>query len=177
MWESTDPISPTRHTRGCSYAPLMYSYVIETAISERTPLPFSLMPTAVDPSLDQSATLSDASGVPEQSASTEVAITRSEEYCFDTVTIQVDRTLFKVPQYRFVEDSSIFRDIYSMSQDGNQDVEGSSDQRPIIIEAVDKVDFVNFLRELYPRSHPSAPRDKLSRSLAQWIGILKLSTM
>lgn len=84
--------------------------------------------------------------------------------------LQVEGTLFKVLQCRFLNESPISRGTYSLRQQA--DAEGHSDDKPIDLTGVEKLDFTRFLRVLYPlHSHgPTGPVD-------DWNSVLKLSTM
>ncbi|RDB27006.1 hypothetical protein Hypma_004969 [Hypsizygus marmoreus] len=101
---------------------------------------------------------------------------RSETYYLETVTFQVEDTLFKVPKVQFMRGSSIFRAMFSLPQSENGEgyAEGSSDLNPLKLEGVEKVDFERLLKVMYPHdvraewSHQ--PNDT-------WVSVLKLSKM
>ncbi|TFL04322.1 hypothetical protein BDV98DRAFT_472017, partial [Pterulicium gracile] len=82
---------------------------------------------------------------------------------------QVHGTLYKVPQYRFRNESVIFQGMYCLPQQG--DAEGLSDESPIDLP-VEKSDFIRFLKVLYPlRSNEP------TGTCEEWTSVLKLSTM
>jgi hypothetical protein len=96
---------------------------------------------------------------------------RSELYYFRCVVFEVEGMLFNVPRQNFIKDSEIFRTMYQLPQ-GTEDVEGSSDTRPLVLKGVTAVDFEAFLSILYPLGNK--PQTK---SLDEWISVLRLSTM
>ncbi|TFL04324.1 hypothetical protein BDV98DRAFT_590148 [Pterulicium gracile] len=103
------------------------------------------------------------------------SLDKSDEYYLRTFTFRVEGTLFKVPQCRFVNESPIFRGMYSLPQQA--DAEGLSDDKPIDLTGVEKLDFTRFLRVLYPLgvqlSHSHGPTGPVD----DWNSVLKLSTM
>jgi len=67
---------------------------------------------------------------------------------------QVEDTLFRVSRQYFVEKSPIFRDMFSIPQiqiEGSSP-EGSSDEKPLRLEGISKVDFERLLKVMYPSS-------------------------
>lgn len=61
---------------------------------------------------------------------------------------QVEGTLFKVPRYKFEENSSVFKDMFDIPATDNQ--EGWADDNPIRLDSVEKIDFQRFLTALMP---------------------------
>lgn len=132
------------------------------------------MSTSEGSTILNSGTVNPACVVGKAYRSCKVEPKKSEDYYLDPVTFQVDDTLFKVPQYLLVEESSIFRDMYALPQcGGDASAEGASDENPIFLEGIDAGDFANLLKELYPRAR--SPRR--TQTLAEQTGALKLATM
>ncbi|KAK0454464.1 hypothetical protein EV421DRAFT_1896386 [Armillaria borealis] len=77
---------------------------------------------------------------------------------------KVKDVLFHVPTYQFIEKSETFRAMFMLPQAETDTAKGDSDDKPIQLQGVSKVDFEN---------GPS-PREI---SHKEWISILKLSTM
>jgi hypothetical protein len=65
-------------------------------------------------------------------------------------TTQVEDQLFKVPRYHFVHYSEVFEATFSLPQAAGSDPEGSTDNAPIRLEAVNKGDFQTLLEVMYP---------------------------
>lgn len=57
--------------------------------------------------------------------------------------------LFKVPRHYFETHSSIFADIFSLPQ-GENDAEGSNDEKPFVLELISEIDFRRLLMVIYP---------------------------
>lgn len=62
---------------------------------------------------------------------------------------QVEGTLFKVPRYRFEKGSGFFKDLFSLPT-GDAPAEGSSDENPISVLGIMKVDFARLVEVMYP---------------------------
>jgi len=90
----------------------------------------------------------------------------------ENIVFLVEDTLFKVPRTPF-ERSGIFATVFTLPAGENKVVEGCDDEHPFKLEGVGKVDFVRFLRHLYPQC------DKRPSSLHvdELTSVLKLSTM
>jgi len=100
---------------------------------------------------------------------------RDALYYLTPITFQVENSLFKVPRHSFTQNSSIFRDMFSIPQsvDGSSSPpEGSSDSNPVRLP-VNKGDFRRLLEVLYPLEIPSAP----AMPKEGWISVLRLATM
>ncbi|KAF9012718.1 hypothetical protein BDQ17DRAFT_1344506 [Cyathus striatus] len=93
------------------------------------------------------------------------------EYYLDTVVFLVDNCLFKVPRYYLAQNSDIFRATFSLPCTGA--VEGSSDDIPFKLEGINRDDFRNLMRVIYPKY----PNNSDNLTPAEWISVLKLSTM
>ncbi|KAF8957325.1 hypothetical protein BDZ97DRAFT_1763033 [Flammula alnicola] len=111
-----------------------------------------------------------------QSAKT---VIKDQDYCIesDFVVFQVENTLFRVPSYQFMKESSVFATMFELPQAASSKPnghEGISLEKPIKLPPIITCeDFRNLLKALYPRA--AAPR--LSLSKEEWISILKLSSM
>jgi len=57
--------------------------------------------------------------------------------------------LFKVPRLYFERNSGVFRDMFTVPP-GDIPVEGSSDENPLKLESIQKVDFQRLLRAMFP---------------------------
>ncbi|SJK98026.1 uncharacterized protein ARMOST_01282 [Armillaria ostoyae] len=98
---------------------------------------------------------------------------RSKDFYWETSVFLVDDVLFRVPRYQFIENSETFRAMFTLPQAETDTVEGDSDDKPIQLQGVSKVDFERLLKFMYPQNGLS-PREI---SHEEWISILKLSTM
>ncbi|KAL4075294.1 hypothetical protein V8B97DRAFT_2022287 [Scleroderma yunnanense] len=74
----------------------------------------------------------------------------------------------------FKQESTIFRDMFSMPQGDQNSVEGLNDDKPIRLDGVAKTDFEQLLNALFHRQHGSVPG--LPFSVDEWTSVLKLST-
>ncbi|KAK0486341.1 hypothetical protein IW261DRAFT_792372 [Armillaria novae-zelandiae] len=97
---------------------------------------------------------------------------RSLDYYWNTIVLQVEDTLFRIPKYQLVGKSEIFDAILSLPQSGNKP-KGSSDDMPIQLENTSKIDFERFLQILYPRDTVKPPE----LSIDSWMSILRLSSL
>jgi len=80
--------------------------------------------------------------------------------------------LFKVPRLYFEKNSNVFGDLFALPL-GNNDAEGSSDENPIRLESIGKVDFQSLLKVMYPETGLQTPHATMN----EWISVLKLSTL
>lgn len=97
---------------------------------------------------------------------------RSLDYYWDAIVLQVEDTLFRIPKYQLVGKSEIFDAMLSLPQGSNKP-EGSSDDVPIKLENISKIDFERLLQILYPRDTVKPPE----LSIDSWISILRLSSL
>lgn len=124
------------------------------------------------------------------------------EFYTYTVTFLVEDHLFRVPRDELEAESTVFRDRFLLPRGDSETVEdrsgsktvgdesdsetvedksdpgtveGESDLRPVILEGVSKKEFESFLRALMGRQHATNKESDLGQ--AQWISVLKLSTM
>ncbi|KAK0241242.1 hypothetical protein EDD85DRAFT_764063 [Armillaria nabsnona] len=98
---------------------------------------------------------------------------RSKYFYWEISIFLVEDVLFRVPRYQFIEKSETFRAMFTLPQTETDTVEGDSDDNPIQLQGVSKVDFERLLKFMYPQNGLS-PREI---SHEEWISILKLSTM
>ena len=71
---------------------------------------------------------------------------RTYFYCIT----KVEDTLFKVPRKPFEDQSDIFRSMFLLPPEGNAQHDGVTDDKPVKLEGINKVDFRAFLRVLLP---------------------------
>jgi len=93
-------------------------------------------------------------------------------YLADIIFLVEDR-LYKVPRCYFEQESEVFRDMFTLPVSVKTVADGSSDSNPLRLEGIDKNDFKQLLRVIYP-SHFQREENLSS---AEWSSILKLSTM
>ncbi|KAJ6456081.1 hypothetical protein C8R45DRAFT_1034851 [Mycena sanguinolenta] len=102
---------------------------------------------------------------------------RDEEYYLESITFKVEGTIFNVPRYHFEHASEIFASMLTLPAGDGVPTEGQSDQIPIVLESIRKVDFRALLKVLYPRN---AWKPILATSgwmtKEEWISVIKLST-
>ncbi|KII95603.1 hypothetical protein PLICRDRAFT_150407 [Plicaturopsis crispa FD-325 SS-3] len=101
--------------------------------------------------------------------------------------VKVEDTLFKVPKRCFANRSEIFNTIFALPPGDRGTTDGTSDEKPFVLERVNKVDFENLMKAMYPLISPPTLATKargdrngpseVSLSLDEWISVLKLSTM
>lgn len=97
---------------------------------------------------------------------------RSLDYYWDTIVLQVEDILFRIPKYQLMGKSEIFDAMLSLPQGSNKP-EGSSDDVPIKLENISKFDFEQLLQVLYPKDTVKPPE----LSIDSWISILRLSSL
>ncbi|KAF9558130.1 hypothetical protein CPC08DRAFT_709866, partial [Agrocybe pediades] len=103
----------------------------------------------------------------------------------------VEDTLFRVPRWGFEEPECFFADMFKSALPGpgpnGEQVEGTSDDSPIVMEGESKFHFRAFLKALYSRVYkvlpdPRKPYDaSLDRKVDisgydEWLGVLHLAT-
>ncbi|KAF5322023.1 hypothetical protein D9619_002127 [Psilocybe cf. subviscida] len=86
---------------------------------------------------------------------------------FRSVVFQVENTLFSVLKHGFIEPGTPFETMFSLPPEDLKNVEGSSDDNPIILEDTTVDDFVAFLRETSGVEKVDSHND--------WMGVLRLS--
>ncbi|KAI5988161.1 hypothetical protein EDD15DRAFT_2289964 [Pisolithus albus] len=106
-----------------------------------------------------------------------MAPSKDDEFYMTFVTIQVEDTLFKVPREALESQSPVFKDMFSLPPPPNVEVDGSSDEHPIVLpEPVTAVDFKWLLKVLLLPTSFVGPRLPKGGHDA-WISVLKLSLM
>lgn len=65
--------------------------------------------------------------------------------------VKVEDVLFRVPKLYFKHNSSVFNDMFTLPS-GDSEIEGSSDEKPIILEGIQCGDFQRLLQVMYPSS-------------------------
>lgn len=101
---------------------------------------------------------------------------KDDEFYMTFVTLQVEDYLFRVPRQTLEAQSLVFRNMFSMPPPPDVEVEGSSDERPIVLpEPVKARDFKRLLKVLLPTGFfgPRLPKGDYDA----WISVLKLSRM
>jgi hypothetical protein len=64
----------------------------------------------------------------------------------------VEGSLFKVPRDSFVENSDFFRAMFQLPVPSGASPDGSSDEDPLRLEGIEKADFIQLLKVMFPRS-------------------------
>lgn len=106
-------------------------------------------------------------------SATEAECIRNKNFYWENSIFLVEDELFRAPRYQFIKHSDTFRTMFTLLQTDADAVEGNTDDKPIRLYGVDKFDFERLLNFMYPLDIPPV----LTRSLVEWISILKLSTM
>ncbi|KAI6015576.1 hypothetical protein EDC04DRAFT_643609 [Pisolithus marmoratus] len=105
-----------------------------------------------------------------------MAQSKDDEFYMSFVTLQVEDCLFRVPRRTLEAQSPVFRDMFSLPPPPDVEVEGSSDEYPIVLpEPVKADDFRRLLKVLLPTSVYGQRLPKGDHD--GWISVLKLSRM
>ena len=64
---------------------------------------------------------------------------------------EVENQLFKVHRHLFTELSPVFRDMFKLPVPQGAVADGLSDNQPLVLDGIEKKDFVQLLRCIYPR--------------------------
>ncbi|KAL5485147.1 hypothetical protein ACEPAI_7789 [Sanghuangporus weigelae] len=76
---------------------------------------------------------------------------KDDEFYFNLIIFKVENCLFRVPRHELEQQSTIFRDMLGLPPvGGNENVEGESDDNPILLDSVSKDAFKLLLKLLYP---------------------------
>ncbi|KAK0459147.1 uncharacterized protein EV420DRAFT_1269456, partial [Desarmillaria tabescens] len=86
--------------------------------------------------------------------------------------LQVEDTLFRIPKHHLVGKSEAFATMLSLPQGGNEP-EGFSDDKPIQLAGIKKIDFERLLQIIYPIDTTQQPE----LSINGWISVLALSNI
>ncbi|KAK0241277.1 hypothetical protein EDD85DRAFT_934305 [Armillaria nabsnona] len=100
---------------------------------------------------------------------------RSQDYYWENVVLQVEDTLFRIPKQHLVGKSEAFDSMLSLPQGGSEP-EGVSDDRPIQLSGIKKIDFERLLQVL----HPMHNRDTMKQPelpVNGWVSVLALSSL
>jgi hypothetical protein len=63
---------------------------------------------------------------------------------------QVEDNIFNVPRYHFERSSEIFAGMLALPADDSVNVEGRTDENPVVLEGISSADFRALLKALYP---------------------------
>ncbi|KAK0486272.1 hypothetical protein IW261DRAFT_1454676 [Armillaria novae-zelandiae] len=97
---------------------------------------------------------------------------RDKDYYWETIVLQVEDTLIRVPKHHLVGKSEVFDSMLSLPQ-GKNDPEGISDEKPIRLEGIKKIDFDRLLQIIYPIDNSRVPE----LSVNGWVSVLTLSNL
>ncbi|KAK0241285.1 hypothetical protein EDD85DRAFT_818304 [Armillaria nabsnona] len=97
---------------------------------------------------------------------------RDQDYYWETIVLQVEDTLIRVPKHHLVGKSEVFDSMLSLPQ-GKNDPEGISDEKPIQLAGIKKVDFNRLLQIIYPIDNMRLP----DLSVNGWVSVLALSSL
>ncbi|PBK74039.1 hypothetical protein ARMSODRAFT_906666 [Armillaria solidipes] len=97
---------------------------------------------------------------------------RSQDYYWEIIVLQVEDTLFRVPKHHLVGKSEVFDSMLSLPQ-GENEPEGISDEKPIQLAGIKKVDFEQLLQIIYPIDNTKLP----DLSVNGWVSVLALSSL
>ncbi|KAH8117106.1 hypothetical protein DFH11DRAFT_1579276 [Phellopilus nigrolimitatus] len=76
---------------------------------------------------------------------------RDENYYLSFVVFKVEDCLFRVPREGFEEQSDVFKTMFTLPSGGAAELDGCSDDHPVLLEGISVDDFRTFLKVLYPR--------------------------
>ncbi|KZP30037.1 hypothetical protein FIBSPDRAFT_710361, partial [Athelia psychrophila] len=96
---------------------------------------------------------------------------RDSTFYITCVTFLAQKTLFKVPRYKFERGSTVFKDMFKIPAVDTQ--EGWDDANPLKLEPIKKLDFQRFLMAMLP-DYALKPIDM---GQEEWMSVLKLSTL
>ncbi|OSD01463.1 hypothetical protein PYCCODRAFT_1468633 [Trametes coccinea BRFM310] len=103
----------------------------------------------------------------------------------DHIVFLVENCLFKVPKRPFLENSTVFEDMFSLPAN-EASAEGDTDDKPIRLEGIQKEEFRSLMRAMFEPyyAQPKVGGGNLVPSIAvqelsmeEWIHVLKLTTM
>jgi len=99
-------------------------------------------------------------------------VMHDEEFYFQDIVIQVENRLFKVPRRVFIQESQVFRDMFSLPVPEGILADGTSDSKPLSLDGIMAIDFVRLLRFLFP-----AKQLYPLKSLDEWTSVFKLAAL
>ncbi|KAK0226388.1 hypothetical protein IW262DRAFT_1457617 [Armillaria fumosa] len=97
---------------------------------------------------------------------------RSQDYYWENIVLQVEDTLFRIPKQYLAGKSEAFDSMLSLPQGGSEP-EGISDERPIQLSGIKKIDFERLLQILHPIDAMKQPE----LSINGWVSVLALSSL
>ncbi|KAJ7812026.1 hypothetical protein B0H14DRAFT_3879861 [Mycena olivaceomarginata] len=99
---------------------------------------------------------------------------RDQEYYFVNIVFQVEDNIFNVPRYHFERSSEIFAGMLALPAGDSVNVEGRTDENPVVLEGISSADFRALLKALYPLDIIRTNWTTMTND--EWISVLKLST-
>ncbi|KIJ63369.1 hypothetical protein HYDPIDRAFT_65515, partial [Hydnomerulius pinastri MD-312] len=102
-------------------------------------------------------------------------IPKDEQFYMTTVTFLVENTLFRIPRDPLETHSTVLRDMFLLPIGDRSEAEGMSDESPIRLEGIKKIDFQQLMKVLFPGSFGQTQR--LPVGLEEWSSVLKLATL
>ncbi|KAK0494879.1 hypothetical protein EDD18DRAFT_1354864 [Armillaria luteobubalina] len=109
---------------------------------------------------------------PSDPAPLSLSPSRNQDYYWETIVLQIEDTLIRVPKHHLVGKSEVFDSMLSLPQ-GKNDPESISDEKPIQLAGIKKVDFEGLLQIIYPIDNMKLP----DLSVNGWVSILALSSL
>ncbi|KAK0486271.1 hypothetical protein IW261DRAFT_1454674 [Armillaria novae-zelandiae] len=97
---------------------------------------------------------------------------RSQDYYWESIVLQVEDTLFRIPKQYLFGQSEAFDAMLSLPQGGHEP-EGTSDERPIQLSGIKKTDFEQLLQVLHPIDATKQPE----LSINGWVSVLALASL
>ncbi|KAF7795711.1 hypothetical protein EIP86_006876 [Pleurotus ostreatoroseus] len=93
-------------------------------------------------------------------------------YIDDQLTVfQVEHTLFQAHRYHFSRESGVFREMFCLPSGGDVEVDGCSDEKPLVLLDVTVQEFEALLRFFYEGMHNDEPVH-----VDHWTDLLSIST-
>ncbi|KAK7024958.1 hypothetical protein R3P38DRAFT_3269706 [Favolaschia claudopus] len=101
---------------------------------------------------------------------------RHQTYYMETITFKVEGCLFKVPRHNLEHRSQIFGTASTLPS-GDETAEGQSDEKPVELEGVERVDFQALMKALYPLDLQQIYKNKDAwMTKEEWVSVLKLAS-
>ncbi|KAF6755689.1 hypothetical protein DFP72DRAFT_1008645 [Ephemerocybe angulata] len=121
----------------------------------------------------------------------ETFVFQAEDTYWENIVFKVEDTLFRVPRHGLENASVIFADMFRLPTPvgGQTEVEGQSDDNPIVLEGYTSSEFRNLLKILYPSAlkveqvHLQEDSEDVTLSTSinlskdEWLSILELSNV
>ncbi|KAF9552803.1 hypothetical protein CPC08DRAFT_728349 [Agrocybe pediades] len=114
---------------------------------------------------------------------------RLSKHLLNLPVFKVENTLFRVPRCGFEVPGCFFATMFTLPGPGEkgEQIEGTDDAHPILLEGIQKSHFKSFLKVLYPKLYKCLPaagvpydetyeRQDAVNTYDDWIGVLHLST-